>query len=80
MFCFVFLVFFFFAEDWNLPKCLQDGSRWSAAALDAGRSIELQQDHTHNIAQEQEVEEHRNTDGHHQDVIVVGGAHPAAAR
>jgi len=37
----------------NLPKGLQNGSRWTAAALNTGRGIQLQEDHAHNVAQEQ---------------------------
>lgn len=62
----------------NLPKGLKHGARGTAAALDACRSVQLEQHHAHNVAQEQQIEEYGDADGHNQYVVEVVVIHPAA--
>lgn len=62
----------------NLPKGLQHCARGTTAALDARRSVQLEQHHAHNVAQEQQIEEYGYANGHHQYVVEVVVNHPAA--
>lgn len=62
----------------NLPKGLQHCARGTAAALYARWSVQLEQHHAHNVAQEQQIEEYGDADRHHQYVVEVVVIHPAA--
>lgn len=66
--------------DWKfhpyIPERLQYRSRWTGT-LRSRRSFQLQQNHSYDIAQEQQIEQHRDAYRSLENVIVHGFVHPA---